>query len=343
MPELQHPDIVGNFLSSYGTAQAQQQAQQDREFNKQRIMKQDQYAEEDRAHQDAARKTDIVARAALALDTPEKWAAQAPAIMASIGATGPVPGFDQRGRIIAEAQSVSEQLKAKMDERKFALDERQTNAAIKASEANAAQSYAAADYSRRRAAAPSGAGGVTVDPETGALVVSPGAPNMKLTESQSKDLGFYQRGVKALAKLDDDRSAAMSTPWNSTFGEAPFGLGNVLQTQSSRQGKQAAADFLSAILRKDSGAALTKSDFDIYSNIFMPQMGDDPDTLAQKKASREQSLQSLRAGLGTARILADVGAPPLPGLSGEKTPPPADSAATPAAFKYDANGNRVKQ
>ena len=46
MPELQQPDIVGNFLSSYGTAQAQQQAQQDREFNKQRIMKQDSMTEQ---------------------------------------------------------------------------------------------------------------------------------------------------------------------------------------------------------------------------------------------------------------------------------------------------------
>lgn len=45
MPELQHPDIVGNFLSSYGTAQAQQQAQEAAAFNQQRAMRQDQRAE----------------------------------------------------------------------------------------------------------------------------------------------------------------------------------------------------------------------------------------------------------------------------------------------------------
>ncbi len=45
MPELQHPDIVGNFLSSYGTAQAQQQAQKDRAFQQQRVMRQDERAE----------------------------------------------------------------------------------------------------------------------------------------------------------------------------------------------------------------------------------------------------------------------------------------------------------
>ena len=46
MPELQQPDIVGNFLSSYGTAQAQQQAQKDRAFNQQRVMRQDDMAEQ---------------------------------------------------------------------------------------------------------------------------------------------------------------------------------------------------------------------------------------------------------------------------------------------------------
>lgn len=46
MPELQQPDIVGNFLSSYATAQAQQQAQKDRAFNQQRVMRQDDMAEQ---------------------------------------------------------------------------------------------------------------------------------------------------------------------------------------------------------------------------------------------------------------------------------------------------------
>ena len=46
MPELQQPDIVGNFLSSYGTAQAQQQAQKDRAFQQQRVMRQDEMAQQ---------------------------------------------------------------------------------------------------------------------------------------------------------------------------------------------------------------------------------------------------------------------------------------------------------
>jgi hypothetical protein len=46
LPELQQPNIVGNFLSSYGTAQAQQQAQQDRALNQQRMAKQDQRADQ---------------------------------------------------------------------------------------------------------------------------------------------------------------------------------------------------------------------------------------------------------------------------------------------------------
>jgi hypothetical protein len=45
MPELQHPDIVGNFLSSYGTAQQNRQAQEAAAFNQQRVMRQDERAE----------------------------------------------------------------------------------------------------------------------------------------------------------------------------------------------------------------------------------------------------------------------------------------------------------
>ena len=46
MPELQQPDIVGNFLSSYATAQQNKQAQEAAAFNQQRAMRQDQRAEQ---------------------------------------------------------------------------------------------------------------------------------------------------------------------------------------------------------------------------------------------------------------------------------------------------------
>jgi hypothetical protein len=329
--QIQQPNIVGNFLNAYQSGLERQEAQKEAERQRMRQDRADQRSDQqfqwqmdDRQLQEAMRRKDTLARAAMALNTPEKWAAGAPQVMRELGMDGEVPGFDQRDRIISESMTIGDQLEQQWKERGYKLDEMRTNAQVRASNANAAQSYAAAEASRRGGGAAKAPAGYIWSPDGSSLVAIPGGPadpSKKLTETQSKDLAYYERGKAALNKLDADRAASMSSLYNSTIGEAPFGVGNYMQTQSSRQGKQAAADFLAAILRKDSGAALTKSDFDIYSTIFMPQFGDDPDTLSQKAESRTKALEALRVGLGSAEILASAGAP---------TPPPSPRTAAPS-------------
>jgi hypothetical protein len=62
---------------------------------------------------------------------------------------GEVPGFDQRDRIISESMTIGDQLEQQWKERGYKLDEKRTMAQVRASNANAAQSYAAAAASRR--------------------------------------------------------------------------------------------------------------------------------------------------------------------------------------------------
>ena len=140
LPELQQPNIVGNFLSSYGTAQAQQQDKADRERTIMRQDRADQMQMSEKQYQDAMRRRDVIARAAMALDTPEKWAANVPQVMQSLGVDGTPPSFDQRDRIIAEAQSIGDQIEQQWKQREFGLKERLTDAQIGAQKANAAQS-----------------------------------------------------------------------------------------------------------------------------------------------------------------------------------------------------------
>jgi hypothetical protein len=324
--QLQQPNIVGNFLNAYQSGLERQEAQKEAERQRlrqdradQRTEQQFQWQMDDRQLQDAMRRKDLLARAALGLKTPEQWAAGAPKVMRELGMDGEVPGFDQRERIISEAMTIGDQLEQEWKARGYKLDEMRTMAQVRASNANAAQSYAAAAASRRGGGAAKAPAGYMWSLDGSSLVGIPGGPAdpaKKLTETQSKDLAFYERGKAALDKLDADRAKNMTSLYNSTIGEAPFGIGNYWQTPSSRQGKQAAADFLAAILRKDSGAALTKSDFDVYGTIFIPQFGDDPGTLQQKAESRTKALEALRVGLGSAEILASAGAPASP-------PPPA--------------------
>jgi hypothetical protein len=156
MAELMQPNIVGNFLNAYQSGLERQEAQKEAERQRMRQDRADQRSDQqfqwqmdDRQLQEAMRRKETLARAAMALNTPEKWAAGAPQVMRELGMDGEVPGFDQRDRIIRESMSIGDQLEQQWKERGYKLDEKRTNAQVRASNANAAQSYAAAAASRR--------------------------------------------------------------------------------------------------------------------------------------------------------------------------------------------------
>lgn len=124
----------------------------------------------------------------------------------------------------------------------------------------------------------------------------------KLTEGQSKDIGFFTRGLYAnddLTKLDE-KLTSLSEHVASGFGVP----GNYYKSDEYRQAERAGRDFLAVILRKDTGAAVTPQEFETYSRIFIPGPSDDAKTLADKRAARTRALDALEMGLGTARPLA---------------------------------------
>lgn len=154
--QIQQPNIVGNFLNAYQSGLERQEAQKEAERQRMRQDRADQRSDQqfqwqmdDRQLQEAMRRKEMLARAAMALDTPEKWTAGAPQVMRELGMDGEVPGFDQRDRIISESMTIGEQLEQQWKERGYKLDELRTNAQVRASNANAAQSYAAAAASMR--------------------------------------------------------------------------------------------------------------------------------------------------------------------------------------------------
>jgi hypothetical protein len=121
--------------------------------------------------------------------------------------------------------------------------------------------------------------GITINPDG---TVQIGGTGQKLTEGQSKDLVFYTRGLDAESQLSgNDQNLANWAQQNAD--KIPLGLGNYLRTPEFRQAKQAADSFLTAILRKDTGAAITDKEFEQYGPLFLPIPGDDPGTIAQKK------------------------------------------------------------
>ena len=125
--------------------------------------------------------------------------------------------------------------------------------------------------------------------------------NPKLTEAQSKDVGFYNRGQKLVPRLEE-QDKALTDAYSSAGGQVPL-VGNYLKSDDYRKAENTGRELLAVILRKDTGAAVTPQEFEMYGSIYLPRPGDDPATIQQKRAARQTAMEGLRMGLGTAEII----------------------------------------
>jgi hypothetical protein len=142
--------------------------------------------------------------------------------------------------------------------------------------------------------------GMMVD-EDGNIVPKP--VTAKGTERQA--LAFYNR-----AKAAEDNLAAVDKNGNSL--EDRIGKSGLLaQTQAQRAPdfakspeqriyRQAQRAFTEARLRKESGAAISPTEYENDSRIYFVRAGDDPATIEQKKAARQAVLDGLANAAGPA-------------------------------------------
>jgi hypothetical protein len=78
----------------------------------------------------------------------------------------------------------------------------------------------------------------------------------------------------------------------------PEPLAAYLRSPEERQYLQAKLDFMSSVLRKESGAAISVGEFLSENARYFPQVNDDPGTIEQKKLAREQVIKILRTEAG---------------------------------------------
>lgn len=135
------------------------------------------------------------------------------------------------------------------------------------------------------------------------MVQGVGAGGMRpLTEGQAKDNVYATRAAGALATLEPVADALTSRE-NRLREAVPFGLGRDGQTPDYQVAQQAGDEFLQAILRKDTGAAITADEQELYGKTFLPQPGDGPEVLEAKRQSRSRALEALRAGMSAEQIV----------------------------------------
>jgi len=138
---------------------------------------------------------------------------------------------------------------------------------------------------------------LSVGADGSVVMTQGGASTPKLTETQGKATGFYDRASKANSLLNglEQQGTEISS---RLIGNIPFGAGNFAQSSEYQQFEQAKRDFINAILRQESGAAIGKDEFDNAEKQYFPQVGDKPEVINQKRKNRETSANALRIASG---------------------------------------------
>lgn len=163
---------------------------------------------------------------------------------------------------------------------------------------------------------------VTTNPDGTVSVQQGGTGGMpKLTEGQSKDVVYLTKGAGALDTIDQYGDKLTNLP-QAVGGQVPV-VGNYLKDEEFQQAEQAGKEFLAAVLRKDTGAAVTKSEEDMYGAMYLPRPGDKPGVLEQKRLARTRALKAIELGVPTAAILEmERQGVQLPGGDVNGNPPP---------------------
>ena len=130
------------------------------------------------------------------------------------------------------------------------------------------------------------------------LMGGEGGKPMKLTEGQSKQIMFARRMDDSTRLIDNLEGEGGYDPTNLKDGLAREAgiVGNYFVSAEGQQYITAARDWISGVLRLDSGAAVPEEEFWRYFGTYFPQPGDVDSVVKQKAEMR----RSIRQGMGEA-------------------------------------------
>lgn len=120
----------------------------------------------------------------------------------------------------------------------------------------------------------------------------------KLTEAEGKNAGFLKRALSAEKELSALEGEGTSL-WNSLAGNVPV-AGNYMVSADAQKFNQAKRNFINAVLRRESGAVITPSEFENAEQQYFPQPGDSAEVIAQKKKNRQDAIAGFEIGSGPA-------------------------------------------
>lgn len=121
---------------------------------------------------------------------------------------------------------------------------------------------------------------------------------ISMNDEQSKAAGFSDRMQQASPIITSTQKAA-TDPMESTKDSVPL-IGNFLVSNDKQSANQAQKDFLNAILRRESGAAISASEFSNGKQQYFPVPGDSDQVIQQKADNRQSAINAVSRSAGPA-------------------------------------------
>lgn len=181
----------------------------------------------------------------------------------------------------------------------------------------------------------------------------------KTAESEKKNAAFLRRALGAAQKYETEGDLSpRSLVGQKVYEWAPDELNSlpaVIGNSAARQvGDQASEEFISGVLRSDSGATIPPEEMAKQKRIYFPLPGDGPDVIQAKRESRIRAIQGLASSAGRSidaplkeeydNWLESVSAAPPAAEGGVAGPVPAANAAPDdgyAGLRVDVTDDRV--
>lgn len=174
-------------------------------------------------------------------------------------------------------------------------------------------------------------------------------PGAKLSETQGNAKAFGLRAQDANATLE----AMITGPnaYNPTGlaaakdAAAAGGAANFLASDAGQKYQNVAKAFIAPILRKESGAAISESEWKSAKQLYIPIPGDSQTVLDQKARNRADAIEGLRVQAGPTGlpdVKAPTGSPTAASAQPSAVPPPPQRGALVKGYRFKG-GDPSKQ
>lgn len=120
------------------------------------------------------------------------------------------------------------------------------------------------------------------------------------TVEQGKSASFLKRAVNANTNYSGLGDIGARSYIGQKVADIAPDVTNYFSDANRQKAEQAEREFIAAVLRYDSGAAIPPEEFVTNGKIYFPRPGDTPEVIAQKAQARRVAIEGLKASSGPA-------------------------------------------